>query len=133
MGSCLSPQIETHTVHALDAVTGEPMWSFTTGGRVDSPPTIWQGRALFGSADGHVYCVSADDGTLVWRYRAAPENQRMMAFGQLESVWPVHGSVLVQDDIVYCVAGRSMFVDGGLRMLRLDPRHRTQDLRDDPR
>jgi hypothetical protein len=29
--------------------------------------------------------------------------------------------VLVQDDAVYCVAGRSMFLDGGLRFLRLDP------------
>ena len=44
-----------------------------------------------------------------------------MAFEQLESVWPVHGSVLVQDGVVYCVAGRSMFLDGGLRLLRLDP------------
>jgi len=111
---------DAHCVHAIDAVTGEHLWSFTTGGRVDSPPTIWQGRALFGSADGHVYCVSASDGRLAWRYRAAPEDQRMMAFEQLESVWPVHGSVLVLNDVLYCVAGRSMFVDGGLRMLRLD-------------
>jgi hypothetical protein len=36
-------------------------------------------------------------------------------------VWPVHGSVLVQDGVVYCVAGRSMFVDGGLRLWRLEP------------
>ena len=44
----------------------------------------------------------------------------MMAFEQLESVWPVHGSVLVRDDVLYCVAGRSNFLDGGLRMLQLD-------------
>ncbi len=45
----------------------------------------------------------------------------MMAFDQLESVWPVHGSVLVHDGVLYAVAGRSMFLDGGLRFLRLDP------------
>jgi hypothetical protein len=45
----------------------------------------------------------------------------MVAFEQLESVWPVHGSVLVQNDKVYCVAGRSMFLDGGLRLLQLNP------------
>jgi outer membrane protein assembly factor BamB len=112
---------ESHRVHALDALTGEPVWQFTAGGRIDSPPTIWHGTALFGSVDGHVYCVRASDGALVWRYRAAPEDQRMMAFEQLESVWPVHGSVLVQNGTVYCVAGRSMFLDGGLRLLRLDP------------
>jgi outer membrane protein assembly factor BamB len=113
---------DAHTVHALDADTGEPLWSFTTGGRVDSPPTIWKGRALFGSADGYVYCLNANDGKLIWRYRAAPDNHRMMVFDQVESVWPVHGSVLVYDDVLYCVAGRSMFLDGGLRLLRLDPK-----------
>ena len=113
---------DAHSVVALDAASGKRVWGYTTGGPVDSPPTIWQGRALFGSADGHVYCVRADDGQLVWRYRAAPEDQRMMSFERIESVWPVHGSVLVQNDVLYCVAGRSMFLDGGLRLLRLDPK-----------
>ena len=44
-----------------------------------------------------------------------------MASGQLESAWPIHGTVLVQNDTLYCVAGRTMFLDGGLRLLRLDP------------
>ena len=114
--------VDTHDVHALDADTGEKLWSFTVSGRVDSPPTIWRGHALFGSADGHIYCLNAINGKLVWRYRAAPEDKRMMAFEQVESVWPVHGSVLVQNDVLYSVAGRSMFLDGGLRLLRLDPK-----------
>jgi outer membrane protein assembly factor BamB len=113
---------DTHAVHALDAVSGQRLWSFTSGGPIDSPPTIWQGRALFGSADGSIYCLRADDGELVWRYRAAPEDQRMMYFDRIESVWPLHGSVLVQNDVLFCVAGRSMFLDGGLRLLRLDPK-----------
>ncbi|UCE46610.1 MAG: PQQ-like beta-propeller repeat protein, partial [Phycisphaerales bacterium] len=121
-GKLFVASTDAHQVHALDADTGEQLWSFTTGGRVDSPPTIWQGRVLFGSADGYVYCLSAKDGKLIWRYRAAPENQRMMVFDQVESVWPVHGSVLVQNDVLYCIAGRSMFLDGGLRFLRLDPK-----------
>lgn len=121
-GRLLLASIDTHTVRSLDADTGKPVWSFTAGGRVDSPPTVWQGRALFGSADGYVYCLRATDGQLVWRYRAAPEDLRMGAFEQLESVWPVHGSVLVQNGVLYCVAGRSMFLDGGLRLLRLDPK-----------
>ena len=121
-GKLFVASADDHSVHAIDAETGRPVWSFTAGGRVDSPPTIWQGRALFGSVDGHVYCLSAGDGSLAWRYRAAPEDWRMLAYDQIESLWPVHGSVLVQDGVLYCVAGRSMFVDGGLRMLRLDPK-----------
>jgi len=121
-GKLFVASVHTHDVHALDAVTGKRLWDFTADGRIDSPPTIWKGRALFGSADGHVYCLNASDGKLVWRYRAAPEDRRMMVFDQVESVWPVHGSVLVQNDVLYCVAGRSMFLDGGMRMLRLNPK-----------
>jgi len=120
-GKVFVASIDTHTVHALDANSGNALWSYTTGGRVDSPPTIYKGRVLFGSADGYVYCLRASDGELVWRFRAAPADLRLMAFEQLESVWPVHGSVLIQDDTLYCIAGRSMFLDGGLRLVQLDP------------
>jgi len=120
-GKLYVASIDDHAVHALDAATGKPLWVFTAGGRVDSPPTLWQGLVLFGSADGHVYCLRASDGALAWRFRAAPLDRRMGAFDQLESVWPVHGSVLLRDSELWCVAGRSMFLDGGLRLVRLDP------------
>jgi len=120
-GRVFVASVDTHTVHALDAATGKRIWSYTTGGRVDSPPTIHRGRVYFGSADGRVYCLRASDGALAWRFRAAPLDQRLTYFEQVESVWPLHGSVLIQDGVLYCVAGRSMFLDGGLRFLRLHP------------
>ena len=119
-GRLVVAQVDKHTVHALNADTGETLWSYTVGGRVDSPPTIWNDQVLFGSADGYIYCLRADDGKLIWRFRAAPTDQRLMSFEQIESVWPVHGSVLVHDGVVHAVAGRSMFLDGGMRYLRLD-------------
>ncbi len=119
-GKVFVASIDCHTVHALDAASGNETWNYTVGGRVDSPPAIWQGRVLFGSADGWVYCLQANDGRLIWRFRAAPEDRRMTAFEQVESVWPVSGSVLVRDGTVYCVAGRVVHLDGGLRLLRLD-------------
>ncbi len=109
-----------HTVHALDAASGERQWRFVAGGRIDSPPTYDQGRLLFGSADGSVYCLRASDGALVWRFLAAPIDRRMVADDQVESCWPLHGSVLVQDGVATVVAGRSMYLDGGLRFYRLD-------------
>ncbi|MCP4259399.1 MAG: PQQ-binding-like beta-propeller repeat protein [Planctomycetes bacterium] len=121
-GMLFVASIDTHTVYALDAGSGEILWNYTTAGRVDSPPTIYQGRVLFGSADGWVYCLRASDGVVAWRFRAAPIDLRLTAFEQLESVWPVHGNVLIKDDILYCIAGRSMFLDGGMRLLRLDPK-----------
>jgi outer membrane protein assembly factor BamB len=111
---------ETHTVHALDAGSGEPRWTFTAGSRVDSSPTLYNGTVLFGSADGVIYCLDARDGARCWRQRVAPADRRLVAYDGIESVWPVSGSVLVLDGDVYAVAGRCAFVDGGLRFCRLD-------------
>ena len=129
-GRLLVAEIDTHTVHALSAETGKRLWQFTAGGRVDSAPTVHGSLVLFGSADGRVYCLRLADGREVWRFLAAPHERRVAAFGQVESVWPVHGSVLVQRDatqkpprpVAYVTAGRSSFLDGGIRVYALDPR-----------
>ncbi len=120
-GKLLVGSVDRHTVHAFDSRDGAALWSYTAGGRVDSPPTIHRGLVLFGSADGWVYCLRLDDGQLVWRFRAAPRRKLIGAFGQVESAWPVHGSVLASGGVVYCAAGRSSYLDGGIRLYGLDP------------
>ncbi|MHC4155035.1 MAG: outer membrane protein assembly factor BamB family protein [Planctomycetota bacterium] len=117
----LVASVDEHTVAAIDADTGEAAWRFTAGARVDSPPTLHQGRAIFGSRDGYVYNVRASDGKLTWRLRAARDDRRIAAHGQLESASPVLGSVLVRDEIVYATAGRSSYMDGGIDLYRLQP------------
>ncbi len=107
-------------VTCLDAATGKVLWRFLPDGPVDTPPSIRDGYVVFGSRGGSVYALRADDGELVWRFRAAPIRRRLVAFGRLESLWPVHGSVLVQDGRVTCLAGRSMHLDGGLFLYALD-------------
>ncbi len=119
-GTVYVARSDAHTLFAFDEATGTQKWTMAAGARIDSPPTIEAGRVFFGSADGWVYCLRAADGELIWRYRAAPLDRRTMAYEQLESLWPVHGSVLVRDNQVYAVAGRSIFLDGGLRLLRLN-------------
>jgi outer membrane protein assembly factor BamB len=111
----------THTVWAVGADDGKPLWSYTAGGRVDTPPTVHRDVVLFGSADGWVYCLLASDGQLVWRRRAAPDDVRIVNDDQLESPWPVHGSVLVQDGTAYVAAGRSSFLDGGIYVYAVEP------------
>jgi outer membrane protein assembly factor BamB len=112
--------VDRHTVHALSALDGSERWHYTAGGRVDSPPTFFEGRLLFGSADGFVYCLRAADGGLVWRFQAAPADRRILVYEQIESLWPVHGSVLVREGVACFVAGRSAFVDGGMCLYRVD-------------
>jgi outer membrane protein assembly factor BamB len=114
--------VDAHTVYALDAASGKIIWEHTAGGRVDSPPAYYEGRLLFGCADGWVTCLRASDGALVWRFLAAPEERLIGAFSQLESAWPVHGSVLVHDDVAYFAAGRSSYLDGGIHVFALDPK-----------
>jgi outer membrane protein assembly factor BamB len=50
----------------------------------------------------------------VWKFRAAPDDRNIVAFGQVESAWPLMGGVVVEEGVVYCVAGRSTELDGGL-------------------
>ena len=96
-GKVFAALVDEHQVVCLDARDGRRRWQFTAGARIDSPPTWHAGTVLFGSADGCVYCLRADDGALAWRFRAAPQDRWIGAMEQLESAWPVHGSVLVQD------------------------------------
>jgi outer membrane protein assembly factor BamB len=110
-----------HRLAALDAETGQVIWEFTAGGRIDSPPTVYRGLCLFGSHDGWVYCVKADDGQLVWRRLLAPSDRRIVSYGQLASVWPVSGSVLVHDGTAFATAGRAPDADGGIFVYAMEP------------
>jgi len=119
-GKLFVAAIDEHTVHCLDASNGRALWRFVAGGRVDSPPTIWFGRAIFGCSDGWIYCLRARDGELAWRFAAAGADRRIVSYGRLESARPVSGAVMVAEGRVYAVAGRSTFLDGGLTLYRLD-------------
>ena len=112
---------DAHTVYALDASNGHVKWRFTAGGRIDSPPTFYRGLLLFGCADGRVYCLRASDGKLRWRFLGAVRDLRIGCFDQLESLWPIHGSVLVTGGTAYFTAGRSTYMDGGIRVWGVDP------------
>lgn len=119
-GIVLVAGTETHRVFALEAATGRLRWTFVAGARIDSPPTIWQGRAIFGAADGWVYCLRLCDGELVWRFCPAPQDRLIVVDGQLESAWPVSGSVLVLGGAAYFVAGRTSYLDGGMFLCQVD-------------
>jgi len=120
-GELFVAEIDAHTVHALDVTDGESLWSYTAGGRIDSPPTIHDRLVLFGATDGWVYCLREADGAMVWRFRGAPEDRLIAVRGQLESAWPIHGSVLVHDGTLIVAAGRSSYLDGGIHVYRLEP------------
>jgi len=120
-GMVFAADVDGHTVCAMSATDGKILWRFSTEGRVDSPPTYYQGLLLFGARDGSAYCLRAADGALAWRF--SPLERRLIcAYGQPESAWPMCGSILIRDGVAYCAAGRNSFTDGGIFLYGLDPR-----------
>jgi len=120
-GMVFAADVDGHAVCAMKAADGKIVWRFSAAGRVDSPPTYYQGLLLFGSRDGSAYCLRAIDGALVWRFY--PLERRMIcAYGQPESAWPICGSILIRGSLAYFAAGRNSFTDGGIFLYALDPR-----------
>ncbi|MFT6178426.1 MAG: hypothetical protein ACJAQT_001272 [Akkermansiaceae bacterium] len=93
------------SVTAFDTETGEQSWKFFTNGPVRFAPVGGEGRIIFGSDDGLLYCVSAVDGALIWKKRAVPSERKVLGNGRLISVWPVRGGAVLKGDRVYFAAG----------------------------
>ena len=49
-------------LYALNATDGNYVWSFATGGEIDSSPTIAGGLVYVGSHDGEMYALNASTG-----------------------------------------------------------------------
>jgi outer membrane protein assembly factor BamB len=120
-GLAFAARPDAHQVVAVELKTGQVRWRTTVEGRVDTPPTIHGGLCLFGTRSGWVYCLRADDGRMVWRLRAAPTEEQIVAYGQIESPWPVPGSVLIVDGVAYFAAGRHPLADGGILLFAAEP------------
>ena len=105
-------------VYCLDAATGRVRWTTITQGPIRLAPTVAEGRVFVGSDDGHAYCLNAADGSLVWKFRAAPQDQRVLGSGKMISLWPLRSGVLVLDGVAYFSAG--IFPAEGLFLYALD-------------
>jgi len=112
-GSCV-----TNKVTSIDVADGEIRWEFFTEGPVRFAPAVYAGKVYVGSDDGNVYCIDSQDGSLVWKYRAGPSDEKVIGNGRMISLWPVRTGVLVDDGIVYFAAG--IFPYEGLYVCALD-------------
>jgi len=88
-----------------NVATGREEWVFFTDGPIRLAPMVADGRVFFGSDDGHVYCLEAATGKVLWKLRAGPNDERILARGRMISRWPVRTGVLVDDGIAYFGAG----------------------------
>ncbi len=90
------------------------VWNFIADARITGDPVTDDKNIYFGAHDGYVYAVDRETGALVWRFLAAPDDIRMVAFSQVESLWPVFGIVL-HENRIYATAGRLPGLDGGIQ------------------
>lgn len=77
---------------AVDARTGSLSWRFQAEGPVRFAPVVWQDRVFFVSDDGHLYCVAAATGELLWKFRGGPSSRRILGNERLISTWPARGA-----------------------------------------
>src|SRR6185436_212979 len=105
-------------VRALDAATGRERWAFFTEGPVRFAPASWKDRLFVVSDDGHLYCLQASDGRLLWKKRGGPADRWVLGNDRLISHWPARGGPVVADDTVYFAAG--IWPSDGIYLYALD-------------
>ncbi len=92
-------------VRAIDARTGEIRWKFFTGAPVRFAPTGWKDRVFVVSDDGWLYALSLKDGSVIWKHRGGPSDEKVLGNERIVSKWPARGGPVVLDDTVYFSAG----------------------------
>ena len=95
----------TDSVTAYDTSNGKPLWRFDTEGPVRFAPVLHESRAYFGSDDGNFYCLNIEDGSLLWKFRAAPSNRKAIGNERLISVWPIRGGAVLKNGKIYFTSG----------------------------
>ena len=79
---------DSDKVVALDAETGDELWTFYADGPVRMPPVAWHGHVYFASDDGCLWCVEAASGKLRWQFRGGPSPRKVLGNRRLISAWP---------------------------------------------
>jgi len=88
-------------VAAFDLLTGRQKWEFFTDGPVRLPLAGWKNKIYFSSDDGNLYCLSAEEGQLLWKFDGGPTDQKILGNKRLISMWPARGGVVIKDGILY--------------------------------
>jgi len=106
-----------HRLTALDTETGKEVWRFYAGGPIRFAPVCSKGKVYFVSDDGHLYCLSAADGSLKWRVLGGPDNRKILGNGHLVSLWPARGAPALAGGTIYFGASLWPFVGSFLYAL----------------
>ena len=81
-------------IFALNAITGNRVWSFKTGGKIYSSASVKENKVVIASTDGNIYCLQAATGKLLWKFRTNK---------------PIVASPFIQDGMVYIGSSEGHF------------------------
>jgi outer membrane protein assembly factor BamB len=123
---------DTYQLFCLNMADGRIMWTQCFPAVLNGPPTILTAQRAnrnlkpeaflyAGCGDGSIYCLRASDGAIAWRRLLAPLERLTLDADRLSSVWPVDTSVLFHNGLIYTLAGRNSYLDGGIHLFALDP------------
>jgi outer membrane protein assembly factor BamB len=56
------------TLYCFRRLDGKLLWTYATGGEINSSPLICGGEVIAGSDDGYLYRLSLKDGSKIWSY-----------------------------------------------------------------
>ncbi|MFC1498155.1 PQQ-binding-like beta-propeller repeat protein [Verrucomicrobiota bacterium] len=101
---------DSDKVVALDLNSGKEIWRFYTDGPVRLAPVACKGKVYITSDDGYLYCVSAETGKLIWKFRGGPSAQKVIGNKRIISMWPARGGPVIRDGYVYFTASIWPFV-----------------------
>ncbi|MHC4628371.1 MAG: PQQ-binding-like beta-propeller repeat protein, partial [Planctomycetota bacterium] len=93
------------SVTAYDTETGAEKWRFYTDGPVRFAPVVYKKRLYVASDDGYLYCLNAENGSLIRKFLAGPGAHKVLGNDRLVGMWPVRGGPVLYEDTVYFAAG----------------------------
>ncbi len=95
---------DSDKVAAFDIQNSAERWRYYTDGPVRFSPVAWEGKIFIISDDGYLYCLNAKDGRLLWKFRGAPGDQKVLGNDRLISSWPARGGPVIRDGVLYFAA-----------------------------
>ncbi len=98
-----SPLDDSVTAYRIS--DGKEIWRFFTGGPIRVAPAGADGRVFVGSDDGWMYALDVKKGSLIWKFKGAPQTRSVLGNERMIDTWAIRGGPVLTDGKLYFTAG----------------------------
>ncbi len=103
-GRLFVPNSNTGSVGAYATASGKELWRFYAEGAVRFAPVASKDKVWFVSDDGHLYCLQASNGKLLWKFNGGPAERWGLGHGRMVSTWPARGGPVYREGKIWFTA-----------------------------